>query len=294
LSSFAVVIPYFNPYGYRSHAMKLARCLEAFERVGLGADVFVAGCGALRPHTGNVLLWDDHDCFMWHKERLVNLAAKQLASGYTHLVWADNDILVRPGWPLEVERSFATAPIVQCFRDVTLLGPDWRPKECRPSYLRAGSNGSIGCVWGASCSFFVDGPGLFELALVGGGDSVLGSALLRGEPAPSARWTGRQDKRRHWSAALLSSLDRWTGELEAWLLDDRPTWVASDIDVFEHGRYEDRQYKERHSLLASLEPDVHLVVEEDRVFRWSESGRELIEPAVRDYFEARREDDGWI
>lgn len=138
LSSFAVVIPYFNPHGYRSHAMKLARCLEAFDRVGLGADVFVAGCGALRPHTGNVLLWDDHDCFMWHKERLVNLAAKRLAPGYTHLVWADNDILVRPGWPSEVERSFATAPIVQCFRDVTLLGPDWRPKECRPSYLHRG------------------------------------------------------------------------------------------------------------------------------------------------------------
>lgn len=164
----AIVIPYFNPVGYHSHSRKLARCLDSFDAAGLSGDVFLAGAGAQVKSDVRIAFWDDECDFMWHKERLVNLASRRLPSSYTHVAWVDNDVLVGPEWMPEVEKSLMGAKISQCFRSAAYIGNDGRISETLSNAKHASRNGTPGLAWGACRSFFDEGPGLFELALVGG------------------------------------------------------------------------------------------------------------------------------
>jgi hypothetical protein len=172
MSRIAIVIPYFNPVGHRSGPAKLRSCLDAFSRAGAADDVFIAGTGTDPPKHGNIVFWDHARSFMWHKERLINLVAKRLPSTYTHVVWADSDVLIADDWPTAVERAFRRSRLVQCFRAAA-----YRTSRGEASIKRASClipsvdslQGAIGLVWRARLSLFVDGPGLFEWALVGGG-----------------------------------------------------------------------------------------------------------------------------
>src|SRR5579862_2291073 len=94
----AIVIPYFNPVGYRSHQAKLTRTLTALSRACAESDVFISGTGKDKPTDVNIAFWDNDLSFMWHKERLINLGVRHLSPAYTHIVWADSDVITGPDW----------------------------------------------------------------------------------------------------------------------------------------------------------------------------------------------------
>jgi hypothetical protein len=288
----AVIVPYFNPAGYRSHREKIERCLESFDRAGIGADVFVAVAGPERPPRGNVLFWDDDHSFLWHKERLVNLAARRLPPGYTHVVWSDNDILVGADWPTAIAAAFQDKSVVQCFGRARYRTADGHPCRSRAGVFGSAPEPAIGLSWGARLSLFTDGPGLFDLALVGGGDSVLGYGVLQSGSGTPGDWNRALKARliHSWSPGLLAALETWQSRLDTWLAGTLVGAADVEIEVLEHGTVDDRQYADRHRLLRTLVPERHLLVEDDRVFRWSPVGRTTIEPAVRGYFYSRRED----
>jgi hypothetical protein len=288
MSKFAVLIPYFNPAEYRSHTRKLAQCLDSFRRGGLADDVYLTGSGTQQPSDVSIVFWDDDCSFMWHKERLVNLGVHRLPSQYTHVVWADSDIIVNTEWAPAVAAVFQEAEVAQCFRTAHYRATDDRYSCSRPSALRGGGDAAIGLVWDACRSLFTKGPGLFELGLVGGGDSVLGMAASL--PVP---WLtdARIEMRDCWSAALNARLDAWLEEMRRWLVGARLAAANVDIEVLEHGPPHERRYVERNRLLTSLVPEEHLLAEKERVFRWTQSGIASIEAGIRAYFYGRREDD---
>ncbi|WP_223735414.1 hypothetical protein [Streptomyces purpurogeneiscleroticus] len=279
--------------GYRSHRLKLERSLEGFARAGAAGDVFVAGAGKDRPQGCAIAFWDDDAPFMWHKERLVNLAAGRLPSRYTHIVWVDSDVVVGAQWITAMAEAFRTAKVVQGFRNAYYRTEEGRPSRVRVSALRPGADGTTGLVWGACRSLFSEGPGLFELALVGSGDAVFACGVLQGKSSPSAPWCGqlRPALGRSWSAKLLTALGRWETRLQSWLQGEAPTTAHADVAVLEHGPLDGRKYAERHRLLASLDPREHLVAEDGRVLQWTPAGLSAVEPGVRAYFHGRREDD---
>jgi hypothetical protein len=289
----AILIPYFNPVGYRSHLRKLFRALQAFRRVGIADDVYLTGAGVPRPSGVNIAFWDEECPYIWHKERLLNLGARRLPSHYTHVVWADSDVIVGPDWAPAVARAFALAPVIQCFQTAYYRSTDGRASRVRVSSLRAGDNGAIGLCWGADRSLFSDGPGLFELALVGGGDAVFAREALPSTPMPSVPWLS--DRQSVLTSAcpgpLIVAMDEWQEEVCTWIGGAGAVAAEADIEVLGHGPENKRRYTDRHALLADLEPGRHLVVERDRVFRWSADGLALVEPGVRAYFHARSEDD---
>lgn len=295
MTRFAVLLPYFNPADYRSHARKLTRCVDAFRRAGLADDVFLTGTGKQRPSGANIIFWDDDCSYMWHKERLVNLAARRLPARYTHVVWADSDLIVGVDWAPAVAEVFREARVVQCFRTARYRTFDDRYSRCQlpVSSLHAGRDGAIGLAWGACRSLFAQGPGLFELGLAGGGDAIFGLGVLHRTPAPSVPWLQHQrpDIGRAWSPTLLAALDTWLQEVRRWLGDARAVAASADIEVLEHGPPRERGYVDRHHLLASLIPEKHLLAENGRVFRWTQAGLASIEPGIRAYFRDRREDD---
>lgn len=294
MSKFAIVIPYFNPANYRSHIQKLAQCLDAFRQAGLGENVFLTGIGKHRPIGANIVFWEDDECsFMWHKERLLNLAVRRLPSHYTHVVWADSDLIVGNSWAAAVEEAFCKSQVVQCFRTAHYRTIDNHYLRSRVGALGAGCSGMIGLAWGACRSFFTEGPGLFELALVGGGDAVFALGVLYRTATPSVPWLQHQqeDFERDWSPDLFSALVGWLDQVRRWLGEVQPVATNVEVHALAHGPIHRREYAERHRMLQTLIPAKHLYIDQDRVFRWTQDGLTLIESPIRTYFYARQEDD---
>lgn len=297
MSRFAVVIPYFNPANYKCHVRKLAQCLDAYKRTGLTEDVYLAGIGKHRPPGANIIFWEDDECaFMWHKERLLNLAVRRLPSHYTHVVWADSDLIVGNSWAAAVEEAFHRSQVVQCFRTAHYHTIGNHYLRSRVGAFRAGCDGMIGLAWGACRSLFTQGPGLFELALVGGGDAVFALGVLYRTATPSVPWLQHQqeDFERDWSPDLSSALVAWLNQVRRWLGEIQPVATNVDVHALAHGPVHRRKYAERHTMLQSLIPTKHLYIDKDRLFRWTQAGLASIEPPIRTYFYARREDDPTI
>jgi hypothetical protein len=295
--TFAVVIPYFNPVGYRSHSHKLSKTLEAFRRYGLGDHVYLAGAGSRPAITMNAVFWDERCDFLWHKERLINLAAARL-DGYSHIVWVDSDVIIGADWAAAVEYSFTQARVVQCFRTARYADVDYRTgarkvSRTRVSALVPEGEGAIGLAWGARRSLFTDGPGLFELGLVGGGDSVFALGVLRHTDTTSVPWLSAHRSRlaHSWSPSLLKALDEWVEGAASWQGSTPAIAAQTDVQIIEHGSVTQRAYNARHHLLAAVDPGLHLTASSEEVHRWTSAGLASVEESVRAYFHERQEDD---
>jgi hypothetical protein len=285
------VVPYFNPVGYRSHLWKLSLTMKRIRRSGIIDDVFLTGAGKSRPLGFPIAFWDTECQFMWHKERLVNLAVNRLPDRYEHIVWIDSDVLIGRDWSYQVAQAFERSRIVQCFRTARYRTHARTMTRTRLGWLHSGGQGGSapGLAWGAHRSFFSDGPGLFDLALVGGGDTLLARTCAPAGPGVSTiSWVD------NWSAPVRSSFHSWVSAVDDWLAgSDHPRSVAveADIEVLEHGPHDARRYAGRQTLLAGLSPEHHIDVRPSRVLRWTEMGKTRIEPAIRQYFHDRSEDD---
>jgi hypothetical protein len=293
VSEMAIVIPYFNPVGYRSHLLKLRHSLGIYRALGLAEHVYLAGAGPRPSIAANVAFWDDTCPYLWHKERLINLAVARLPARYTKVAWMDSDVLVGPEWTAAVAAALRDASVVQCFTRARYRSLDGDPSRTRVGALCHGTNGAVGLAWAACRSLFHDGPGLFDLGLVGGGDSVFALGVLRNTPAPSLPWlpVHRAKLADAWSPTLLDALDGWLDRAAHWHGTASAGSAATEVEVIEHGAVLRRSYNDRHRLLAAVEPQRHLCVV-DGVYRWSDEGMQTTEPAIRAYFQARHEDDG--
>jgi hypothetical protein len=289
----AILIPYFNPAGYKSHPRKLSASLLAFRQAGVGDDVFLVGAGSPRPPWPNVAFWDEECPFLWHKERLLNIGARALPDSYTHVIWADSDVIVGRDWGPAVRAAFKQAPVIQGFSAAvyhTDTGASSRP---RPSALFPGAGGLLGVCWGAERSLFTSGPGLFDMALAGGGDAVFAAELPGEDSLPSAPWARDHPSLLHqaWSVPLIAQLEQWRATVRHWM--DGKTAVPANvaIKVLMHGPNRERRYFDRQSLLERMDPGRHLVDDPGRALRWSAEGLAEVEPAIRVYFHQRREDE---
>lgn len=209
------------------------------------------------------------------------------------MVWADSDIVVGPGWAPAVKAAFGQAPIVQCFSAAAYRNEEGATSRPRPSALCPGTGGVLGVCWGAERSLFTSGPGLFEMALAGGGDAIFAAELAGENPLPSAPWAADHPSLLHqsWSGPLIAELDQWRATVRQWMAGKAAAAAEVAIEVLVHGPNRERRYFDRQSLLAHMDPGRHLVRDPDRAFRWSADGLAEIEPAIRAYFFGRREDE---
>jgi hypothetical protein len=334
-----IVTPYFNPCGYRSRRENYRAFAEQLRIAGLklvtiecafddAAFELPSGPGVIQVRCRDIL---------WQKERLFNLAVAALPAQARKVVCADGDILFEnPAWAVETSRQLDVFPVVQPFARVIPLEPDGvapggaEPGQegfaCargrRPGLPARGSYGHTGYAWAFRRELLVQ-HGLYDAAIVGGGDLLVTHAML-------GAWDHRQvrgffsDTMDDWSRrSLAGRMLRWgtkplPGSMRNWVeaslvpgktLEDfrshylhwaqgfhhevqgRVGWVAGEVRHLWHGRSERRGRGLRYQgpKQANFAPATDLRYNADGCWEWA-SDKPALHGWVRDYFSGRQED----
>ena len=314
-----VVTSYFNPAGSSRRRDNFRVFRRHLDAPLLVVELARAGQHQLDRSDGDEVIALTGDDRIWQKERLINLGVSQLPAHVRYVAWVDCDIVLEcADWPrLAVAHLERTGGLLQLFdraihvpkdaagwsasraslagitpllteESIGAAARDGRAeaafRKCLdPDSRRAnGDVCSTGMAWAARRST-LERCGLYDRAIVGGGDvlivaaalaqdsdALLGRVLNRHQYGHFLEWAGRA---RH--AELFRSVDALRGA--AYHL-----W---------HGDLRDRRYGRRHGITAAFDfdPIADLEAAENGTWRWAAPGSGLA-GAVADYFVSRREE----
>lgn len=302
------VTSYFNPVGYerrlrhyhefrRNLAVPLVAVELSFDnRFDLGQDA------------ADILLRLKSPDVLWQKERLLNVAFRELPPECEAVAWLDCDIVFDDDlWGERTIRALDRFSLVQPFERVHFLPPDGRPdgrplpegtntRESLPARMLAGAVGdeifevtgtsltrgyTPGHGWAARREL-IDDHGLYDALILGCGDKAICSAaygkieeVIRAIPMNEAQAVHFREWAVPFSRAVAGNIGFVEGE--AYHL-----W---------HGRMKNRRYVERYVDLAPyrFDPARDIFLDRSGVWRWNE-GTEEMHRFVRQYFKNRRED----
>lgn len=165
------VVPYFNPWRYKSREKHTTRAVKHF--MDSGAVVILIECGFNRrelafadsgihglPANCGVLGTDNnfrHQYIglhtkdeLWLKENLINAAVQRLPYDWQQVCWLDSDVhFARPNWVGECIHKLQHYSFLQMFSDARDLAPDYEmlpesyPHASGISFVEAWKRGNI-------------------------------------------------------------------------------------------------------------------------------------------------------
>jgi hypothetical protein len=302
-----VVTSYFNPCGYRVRRENFDRFLAGMESVGANVLTVELAFGDAKfelPEGPNVLR-KRSDSILWHKERLLNIAAASLPAECTKVAWFDNDIMFDdPRWLERTAKALDTHIVVQPFSSCNWLerGETGYPPSggtyesfahCfvrAPNLARATKyvqHGHTGFAWAARRELF-ETCGLYDSAPVGGGDHLMAHAFAGGMiHSPCLKvMVGK-------GSAHSEHFWKWAVKARD-LVDGRIGYVPGSVLHLWHGDLANRGYATRDRQLRALgfDPDRHLATAESGLVEWSEAAPAELRAWVKENFERRQEDGG--
>lgn len=306
------VSAYFSPAAERSPPASLAWFSAAVRRQGLPLLIVELAFGdrpfQLAADLADRVLRVRAPDLMWQKERLLNLGIAALPDDCDAVVWLDTDILFEnDDWVAHTRALLGQHGLVQPFDRVCWLGPGQRqappaarrglgegmwlpgmaaamaasrtPARDLLDYLR---HGHTGFAWAARRDL-IQRHGLYDRAIVGGGDVVMAHAFYddrdfrRGcNPYSNKLGVRERDGMAHWAAGLAA--DR----------GGPPAAVGGRVLHFYHGPLNNRGYAERLRLLkeADFDPQADLALTGSGCWRWG-SAKPGLHRAVADYLRDR-------
>lgn len=302
-----VITSYFNPCRYRRRFETYREFREHLNIPLVTAELGFGGRFDLRPGDAEILLQFDDGDVMFQKERLLNIAIRNLPADCTAVAWIDCDILFDdPRWGEMTLDKLRTAHVVQPFgslyrlqqsdpvdftRSRRAIDPDnslikhlftgqldsehWKVTEGSKLPFRGG------IAWAARRDL-IERVGLYDACILGSGDKAFACALLD-IPTTSTEY-------HHMSPEYERHYRRWMARLHA----DFPLkldWVETEALQLWHGDYAHRRYQARHIGFAKYRyaPDRDLVAAPSGSWQWRDPHSEMAR-YVREYFHSRQED----
>jgi hypothetical protein len=138
---------YFNPMGYRRRLSNF-RIFREHLQVPLVAVELAYGCEfELRRRDADILLRLRGGAVLWQKERLLNLTLQALPRSCQKVAWLDCDIIFDiADWVEMADALLDRFAIVQLFRHVHSLSPDWVVGEGRAARVEATRPSAAFCI----------------------------------------------------------------------------------------------------------------------------------------------------
>lgn len=293
-----VVTTLFNPAGYKSLTQNYNRFARHIREAGvnlLTAELTYPG------QTPNIegALHLEAQSVMWHKERLLNLAIRQLPDECDMVAWIDADVLfTNYNWVEQTIDRLTRHPVVQMFEQCIMLDPDGDYyKEAfgfafslasgfldNPGDRYTYHNGNFkhpGFAWAARRDTINAWGGLYDRHILGGGDFQMGLALVGDQ---DSNWYTRfgttfQQDMLEWSHNAIKVTGGSLG------------YVPGMIMHMWHGHSEDRQYVERSKCLVDyqFDPKTDIIADDNGLWRWN-TDKQAMHAKVAEYFATRRED----
>ncbi len=243
---------------------------------------------------------------LWQKERLLNIAARQVPSRCSKVVWLDCDLIFEnEEWPQLTTNMLNTAAVVQPFSQVVRLprgccrdaGHDaghnerWMSfaavYEAMPNLMLLGrfdEHGHTGFAWAARRELF-DRVGLYDTCVTGSGDHVMAHAFCGDWESSCLIRTFGED------SAHLRHFQNWCQRIYP-LVRAQVKAVPGSVLHLWHGETKDRNYLLRNMELVRLgfNPDRDLAMDRSGCWKWAGTKARELERWARYYFTARKED----
>jgi hypothetical protein len=315
---FWCVTCYFNPKHYKNRYENYYKFWEGLrkQRVKLLTIELAASENDfdLRPMDATVMVRRCCTSVMWHKERLLNIAIKQLPDSCTKVCWLDCDIIFgRADWAEVTSKALDSHPVVQPFSSAIFLGVLETPTDHgqfrpTPSFARyyvhnhrysslVGSRMLLGphhpgYAWAAQREVLEQINGLYDCCVLGHADLVMAAAFTHNEqrdgPMPT-EWEPYWDP--GWSYELKDHIRAYQKRV-ARIVKGDINYVGGNIYHLWHGSKKNRNYHDRGQLLREFNPKVHIkAVDEESLYDWTSAGRRAGFPQMAGkYFTARKED----
>jgi hypothetical protein len=304
---FWAITSYFNPMRYHRRHSNYRTFRKDLKLPLVAVELAYSDDFELQDGDADILLQLRGGSVLWQKERLLNLALQALPKSCRKVAWVDCDIIFRsPAWAEAAHRLLDSVAMVQLFKHVHQLRPDWDPACSNPSADFLGfsavfsvSSGmpaadcfgynperrwgapAVGLAWAARREL-LDRHGFYDPCIIGGGDR----AMLCG-----ARGFINEIVANHYMNELQRQrLLAWAEPVREHLKADIG-FIDGDILHLWHGDFRDRVQRSRHEGLQRFrfDPFSDIAIQENGSWRWNTDKPDLHE-YVRGYFSSRRED----
>lgn len=240
---------------------------------------------------------------LWHKERLINIAAERLlhvVPDLRFLGWYDSDItFANPDWVAEVLHKLTHLAVIQPFSEAINLNSNeeymWNcPGTIRhflhtrgfhqfpPMPTSYTHKGHPGLAWNATREAFEAMGGLYDRCVAGSADSIMGNAFkgdwsvyLPGKP----------------TAAMIGSIKTWS-EKSGKIVRGKVGYTRGLLLHHWHGHSEQRGYEKRWDIMSfhQFDPMSDLRKDESGLWRWA-GNKPQLEDDIRLSLGSRNEDE---
>lgn len=292
-----VITTFFNPVGYRRRLLNYRRFRAALQLPLVAVELSFDGRWELAECDADKLVRVADGDEMWQKERLLNLALRQLPSECQYVAWIDADVLMQDlDWSQQAIEALATTPVVQLFSAVRHLDLSGNvvaapAAASAAAAVRGGLSPSV--VIGTMKTYahgngvaarreLLERHGLYDCCVIGGGDTALMGGAYGVQDVVADCWRmspTQRDHYVHWATGFHRDVKGRVGVLEG------------EIHHLWHGDLEDRRYDLRHTDLKphSLDPYLDLRPGVDGAWRWA-TDKPGLHSLLREYFQRRNED----
>jgi hypothetical protein len=299
---------YFNPVGFKRRPSNY-RIFRANLAVPLvTVELSFDGRFELTDDDADILIQLSGGAVLWQKERLLNIAIQSVPQNAKNIAWLDCDVIFeRPDWMHEAEQKLGEANVVQLYSELVDLGPDgYRAnvqhqdvRQTRPCIVSAINSGgleqldagvesgknvrqpfSFGMAWAARRKI-IEGHGLYDAMIVGGGDRAMVHAMYGQFEVPLLHLNNpRQEHYLRWARGYHREVAGKIGS------------VPGRIFHLWHGKFLNRNSRGRQRLLAGFDhnPDLDLRIGPNGAWHWARPRPDL-EDFLRKYFLSRAEDE---
>jgi hypothetical protein len=292
---------YFNPSNYISRPTNY----NIFKRKLLETNVplYTIEC----TFNGQEPLFESNDktfhirsqSILWQKERLLNLLTERLPDQYTKVVWLDADVIfLNKNWLNETSELLDNFVILQPYERAERLSPNQLRSTAGnlmaesygkvftrdpQAHLTLWKYGHTGYAWAARRDFF-SSCGLYETAIVGGGDLIFAHSI-------TGDFNHKSIIEKHKiTGVYLKHLQDWMHKAYD-IIQGSLSFTPGRLLHLWHGKIENRLFKERHVELSFLDfnPYTDIRISEEGCLEWCSNKPEL-HKFLKDYFSLRKED----
>lgn len=233
---------------------------------------------------------------IWHKENMINQMAENLPRNWKYMAWVDGDVEFK-----DREIAYSTIhqlqkyDVVQMFQSVVNLGPKGEVLNTHESFFSQYAKNNFvvprdfkkyavwhpGFAWACTRKAYNDMGRLIDFAILGAGDHHMALALVNAveQSCPTQMHPNYRKKLIQWQDRVERTIQRNCG------------YVKGTIIHGFHGRFADRKYSERWSILidTQFDPEVHIKNDWQGLYIFDAPNPRLRD-LIRRYFDERNED----